>query len=187
MAQRTPSGKNVNCTYCQKEFYVPRYRITTTKYCSRSCLAKGSLLQVKANCAVCSKEFTHISSRCNKAKYCSRKCFYKSRIGKGLTQYSCRHCDKKFNAPKSTNRKYCSKKCINKEQKKSFNPKFTTVRKQMLARGMINKCQKCGYDEVKEILGVHHKDKNRNNNKLENLMVLCPNCHSIEHHKHIAH
>lgn len=28
-------------------------------------------------------------------------------------------------------------------------------------------------------LEVHHKDGNKRNNKLENLEILCPNCHSL--------
>lgn len=57
----------------------------------------------------------------------------------------------------------------------------------MIKRDMIKQCEHCGYDKIPEILGVHHKDKNRNNNNISNLIVLCPNCHSIEHHKHICH
>jgi hypothetical protein len=41
-------------------------------------------------------------------------------------------------------------------------------------------CEKCGYDKY-EILQVHHKDRNRNNNELENLELLCPNCHYEDH------
>ena len=29
------------------------------------------------------------------------------------------------------------------------------------------------------MLELHHIDGNHNNNKLENLQMLCPNCHSI--------
>jgi 5-methylcytosine-specific restriction endonuclease McrA len=54
-------------------------------------------------------------------------------------------------------------------------------------RGLIASCQKCGYSEHPEILGVHHKNKNRHDNKMENLIVLCPNCHSIEHARSIVH
>jgi 5-methylcytosine-specific restriction endonuclease McrA len=57
----------------------------------------------------------------------------------------------------------------------------------MLTRNMISKCERCGYSEHPEILGVHHKDRNRHNNDLSNLEVLCPTCHSLEHRKHIAH
>jgi 5-methylcytosine-specific restriction endonuclease McrA len=57
----------------------------------------------------------------------------------------------------------------------------------MKRRDMIIKCERCEYDEMPEILGVHHKDRNRKNNDLSNLEVLCPNCHSLEHLRHIAH
>lgn len=40
-----------------------------------------------------------------------------------------------------------------------------------------NKCEKCRYNEHSEILQVHHIDGDRTNNKKENLMILCPNCH----------
>lgn len=38
-------------------------------------------------------------------------------------------------------------------------------------------CTICHWDEDERILEVHHKDSNRNNNKVENLIILCPNCH----------
>lgn len=57
----------------------------------------------------------------------------------------------------------------------------------MLTRGLIKKCQKCGYDKEPKILGVHHIDHDRNNNALSNLAVLCANCHSLAHLKHISH
>lgn len=44
------------------------------------------------------------------------------------------------------------------------------------------KCNRCQFDSCPEILVVHHKDEDRSNNSLENLEVLCPNCHAIEHY-----
>lgn len=44
-------------------------------------------------------------------------------------------------------------------------------------------CEKCGVSEwmgVKLPLELHHKDGNHFNNQLENLEILCPNCHSIQ-------
>ena len=44
-------------------------------------------------------------------------------------------------------------------------------------------CEKCGISEwmgVKLPLELHHKDGNHFNNQLENLEILCPNCHSIQ-------
>lgn len=40
-----------------------------------------------------------------------------------------------------------------------------------------NECHVCGYNEELGILEVHHRDSNRENNQLENLCILCPNCH----------
>jgi hypothetical protein len=43
------------------------------------------------------------------------------------------------------------------------------------------RCEKCGITEwngEKLTFQLHHRDGNHNNNTLENLQVLCPNCHS---------
>lgn len=43
------------------------------------------------------------------------------------------------------------------------------------------KCEQCGLEEWLEKpinLEVHHIDGNRSNNSLDNLQLLCPNCHS---------
>jgi ribosomal protein L34E len=85
------------------------------------------------------------------------------------------------------NRKYCSRNCAFSLENWIKTPSFTTVRKYMIKRNMIEKCENCGYDEFPHILGVHHKDENRENNSIENLAVLCPICHSLAHNKHICH
>lgn len=175
------------CKHCTSIFTVPEYRKETALYCSRKCLGFGSRTQITSDCSVCNTKFTHLASRANKAKYCSTKCYNKSQINKGLTTYECQHCHIKFQDSKSTKRKYCSKQCTNKASKETFIAKFSTVRKMMLARGMINQCARCSFNKYPLILGVHHKDRNRKNNDLSNLEVLCPNCHSIEHMKHTPH
>ena len=48
------------------------------------------------------------------------------------------------------------------------------------------KCEICGIDSWlgnKIILEIHHIDENRQNNTLDNIIVLCPNCHSQKHNK----
>ena len=42
-------------------------------------------------------------------------------------------------------------------------------------------CEICG--EIKERMATHHIDKDHTNNTPENLMVLCPSCHSKLHWK----
>jgi 5-methylcytosine-specific restriction endonuclease McrA len=41
------------------------------------------------------------------------------------------------------------------------------------------KCERCGFTGL--ALHIHHKDRNHKNNNLDNLEVLCANCHHIEH------
>lgn len=79
-------------------------------------------------------------------------------------------------------RKYCNLK--NNEQfftndgtkKTSF-----SVRNALFKRGIKDKiCEKCGnthWNNNPIPLEVHHIDGDKLNNKLENLQILCPNCH----------
>lgn len=47
-----------------------------------------------------------------------------------------------------------------------------------LTRENLNHCSQCGWFGYCE---VHHKDRNRTHNTLDNLDVLCPNCHTDKH------
>ena len=42
-------------------------------------------------------------------------------------------------------------------------------------------CSNCGIFD-KRVLTVHHKDSNRINNKIANLVWLCQNCHHLVHY-----
>lgn len=44
------------------------------------------------------------------------------------------------------------------------------------------RCNQCLWDKEVKILQVHHKDRDRSNNCLENLEILCPTCHDYEHY-----
>ena len=87
------------------------------------------------------------------------------------------------------NKKTCSRSCANKHRKgieyKIHSPKDKVKNQRSLKIRLLSKrgkyCEKCKYD-VYEILQVHHKDKNKDNNKLENLELICPNCHAKEHY-----
>ena len=43
-------------------------------------------------------------------------------------------------------------------------------------------CEKCGLDLAFVEGEIHHRDRNRENNKMENLLLLCKNCHSRMHY-----
>lgn len=47
------------------------------------------------------------------------------------------------------------------------------------------RCELCGWNNVPLVLEIHHKisKKDGGGNEDENLILLCPNCHSIEHWK----
>lgn len=87
------------------------------------------------------------------------------------------------------NKKTCSRTCANKHRagiKYKINrprDKVVSYQRQKIRllkqRGKI--CERCGYGKF-EILQVHHRDRNRLNNNLENLELICPNCHFEEHY-----
>jgi 5-methylcytosine-specific restriction endonuclease McrA len=99
----------------------------------------------------------------------------------------CVVCGKPILAAK--NKKTCSRGCANTYRTgiryKLGRPSKDKVKAQQSlkvrlldARGV--KCERCGYNKY-EILQVHHKNKDRNNNSMENLELICPNCHYEEH------
>ncbi len=50
-------------------------------------------------------------------------------------------------------------------------------------------CEECKINELEHkkingfYLSIHHKDRNKNNNELENIKILCNSCHLKEHNK----
>ncbi len=90
---------------------------------------------------------------------------------------------------KGLNKKTCSRTCANinrngiKYHLGRPKDKVTSQRalkmKLLKIRGEV--CERCNYNII-EILQVHHKDRNRSNNKIDNLELLCPNCHYEDHY-----
>lgn len=67
---------------------------------------------------------------------------------------------------------------------KNFGVKSHKLKQKLIRDGLKKDCcEICGvsvWNEVKLPLELHHKDGNHYNNDLNNLQILCPNCHSIQ-------
>jgi len=94
----------------------------------------------------------------------------------------CPECSNKFYKEPSSKRKFCSRKCFISQFSKywhKFHPEIKNYSRRVILKKII-KCEKCGFPD-KRILMVHHLDGNKRNNHLDNLKVLCPNCHYLQH------
>ena len=137
------------------------------------------------NCIVCNKAIYRKPSQIKRNKgrvFCSMVCY-------GIHQRKekpCLVCGKMIMS--KFNKKTCSRTCANihragikyKIGRPRDKAKTIRVIKLRLMEKKGKKCERCGYSKY-EILQVHHKDRNRNNNKLSNLELICPNCHYEEH------
>ena len=125
--------------------------------------------------------------------YCSLECFTESEENNKYVKISCAHCHVIFRKLKSrlTGSKsglyFCSREHKDLGQKyiKEIQPAHygTGTKKYRVyaLNKLVNECNRCKYSANLAALHVHHKDRNRNNNELDNLEILCANCHSIEH------
>lgn len=135
-------------------------------------------------CFICKKEIYRRPSQIKNNKvYCDRTCY-------GVDQRKtkiCPICQKEYTGHKKT----CSRSCSNKgrygikyDGKNNSNKyiRGKTLKKQLAS---INNgiCDNCGNDNY-NILQVHHKIErcNGGTDDLDNIVLLCPNCHMVEHH-----
>jgi predicted nucleic acid-binding Zn ribbon protein len=137
-------------------------------------------------CLVCKKYIYRRPSEITENKsrvFCSAKCY-------GIScrkETFCVICGKSILA--GLNKKTCSRLCANKNrvgvQYKSNQPRNKVVTLRRLKISLLEsrgqKCERCSYNKSK-ILQVHHKNRDRRNNNLENLELICPNCHYEEHY-----
>lgn len=137
-------------------------------------------------CAICGKRIYRRPSEIKRNQgrvYCTLNCY-------GLAcrkEKPCVVCGKLILA--KYNKKTCSRSCANKHRsgiKYNYNRPKDKVHsykqlKLRLLKSRGNVCQRCGYSKY-EILQVHHKDRNALNNELNNLELICPNCHFEEHY-----
>lgn len=115
--------------------------------------------------------------------YCSQACYGAS----CRREKPCVICNKLILS--GLNRITCSRACSNTYRKgilyklgrpKDKGEKFRAIKVRLLSiKG--GKCERCGYGKA-EVLQVHHRDRSRKNNDLNNLELICPNCHYEDHY-----
>lgn len=104
-----------------------------------------------------------------------------------IIQKICPVCRKEFKLKwslKAEKQVTCSYSCSNTFFRSGINnPNYKSGSnyRQVALNTLGKKCANCGYSADEDALEVHHIDKNRDNNNITNLIVLCSNCHSILH------
>lgn len=146
-------------------------------------------------CKICSKEFYTKPNFLKKGfgKYCSRKC--SSTAIKTGHFVKCDTCNKAiWRTPKDirsskSGKYFCSKSCQTLWRNNYFsgirhpnwkNGEHQEYRKFLIRSGRKICCNNCGINNER-ILVVHHLDKDRSNNEVDNLIWLCLNCHFLTH------
>lgn len=150
------------CDYCGKEYlkrvYKKKYK---HNYCSLQCAKVGQRDRVELECSYCGKKFERTKGKLRLAKhdvyFCSRSCKdYAQRLDGGCPEIHPPH--------------------YGNGGKKSAHVK------EYKADHVV--CEGCG-DKRKFLLVTHHKDCDRSNNSVENLEVVCWNCHAIRHMRNV--
>ncbi len=149
----------VRCKICDKKFYTkPSYlKLGWGKYCSIKC---KRIAQLKGKFVKC--------HTCGKKTWKAPKALKHSKSGNFFCCKSCQTIwrNQYYSGPKHPNWK---------------GGEHRQYRKILLKNGKTPVCQICGLKD-KRVLIAHHKDRNRKNQTIENLIWLCLNCHHLVHH-----
>lgn len=148
------------------------------------------------NCPICHRVFQPELKEVKRGngRFCSRSCGLKNRRKPKIPNETCAWCSRRFylQASHRYNSKsglfFCCRECKDKAQciggLSEIMPPHYGSKEAYRRRAFeyyAHKCDSCSYDEVVEVLEVHHIDEDRSNNHLSNLVILCPTCHRIAH------
>lgn len=157
-----------------------------------------------AYCKLCGKLIEvcddEMPSRVKQKMFCSSECRYKFQSitmteNKKYKISYCLNCGKEL---KNHKHKFCDGHCQQEFQYKEYIKKWKNGEVDGL-RGEYqvsiyiqryvkekygNKCCECGWDKINPVTGnspleIHHIDGDYKNNSEDNLILLCPNCHSL--------
>ena len=193
------------CEYCEADHERKKadYDRAKNHYCCHSCWAKAADSTVRTECTYCKKELVlkrndiRRRTRVFCSHYCVGKFFanergHKPKANKALL---CLRCNKLLTNYQT---RYCSRECQCKyEEERTIREwksgKITGVTgdgfvveaiRRYIVEKYGNKCAKCGWCETntytqKSPLQIHHINGDSNRADEENLILLCPNCHSL--------
>lgn len=156
------SATEVVCTYCNNKFLKANrfLKKSVNHFCNKECCklyARRDQKLVTLTCAYCKIDFTRSPSKLDNSKHgiyfcCREHKDFGQRIENGISQIWPDH----------------------------YGTDTTQDYRSTAFRNFGKKCNCCGNDDFL-VLEVHHKDRNRENNIVDNLEVLCANCHTRKH------
>jgi hypothetical protein len=194
-----------NCEILKSIYEIKRKRKLgkDTFFCSLSC---GTKFQIRKQTVKRKSEYELNPKKCiycrnpigyeyhKIKKFCSHTCSATfNNLKRGRTEKICLSCKTTYFPKNLHTSKFCSKNCESKNKKyirinKLISGKFSnetfntqTVKKALLeVRGEI--CEGCKLKLWRDKpikLTLHHKDGDAYNNNIDNLQILCWNCHSL--------
>ncbi len=183
--------------------YIPHSPKSIKLKLNRIGLKSSINLEKIYNCLNCSKDI--VGKVTSERKFCNQKCSAIFNNKKRILKPRLFKIDSSFNESnervclvcaislrgKGRYLKYCSRIC---EYEAKRNVRFLNVEKgvnkssRTIKAYLINMhgdcCMECGWNKINPItnkvpIELEHIDGNSNNNDLNNLKLLCPNCHSL--------
>jgi len=161
------------CEVCGSEFQVFPTKVGRARFCSRSCAAVANSIlmsgpdsplateRITLSCEYCGKEFevTQSKARLQSTRFCSKDCY---------SQWQSENWNGE-NHPSSW------KGGISFEP---YGVEFNDSLKQEVKIRDDYTCQLCWQVEAEVTFHIHHIDYDKTNNAPDNLITLCPSCHS---------
>ena len=191
-------GKDKTCPICGAAF-----RSYNSITCSKKCMGerKRRLHGVTCVCGTCNVEFKMKKSEIEegRGKYCSAKC-YRNRpstsfdaneverlwgegaAAGGIARY--------FGVAAQTISAFLKKRGLfEKRYRRGDNCRLwkggvslTQETVKRIKEHANHSCERCKWNQVPGVLQIHHRDRNRQHNTDDNLILLCPNCHEVDHY-----